>query len=137
LLAEIRNQIYEHIFHDAHVNIREATIYARRSRRYQPACGILFACRKIRYEALPFFYAAALFDFEDFVNPFYVDSILGVGELYQVNLNARKAVQNISLPQLGMESMYSYTVFRTLECDLEKFRCLRGLFPALKHIHTT
>ncbi|KAF1921839.1 hypothetical protein BDU57DRAFT_545234 [Ampelomyces quisqualis] len=137
LPSEIRNQIYEYVFHGVQVKVRKPGIHPRRIQRYQPACSLLFACRQTRNEARPSFHAAATFKFGYKVYSKGALQLYGVDEFFHLDLDTRKGVQKISIPKIGMERIYSIMIYHCRIPYLELFQCLRGVFPALKHVHTT
>lgn len=60
-----------------------------------------------------------------------------VDEFFRLDFDTRKGVQNISLPKAELERLHAFmSYYCKVDCS-EHIRCLREIFPALKHVHTT
>jgi hypothetical protein len=137
LPAEIRNHIFELAFRHTNVKIHSPRGFRSdaRYRGFQSACGLLAACRQVRHEALPLFYAAVIFDFSTSRNSLH----------NQVFLDAftRSVVHTIKVHPAVLEMIFQYWFHNRSGLSLwagsvwpPHVQELAGIFPVLKHVHT-
>jgi hypothetical protein len=126
LPGELRNRIYELTFLNTVIKRHR---YSSWSCDYQSACGLLLVCRQTRYEAAPFLYDAATFDFTCWMYCLR-DSLTKKA----LDAFTRTAVHTIKVNKKESEHIYSGFYW---PLDGMVHVQMKGVFPALKYVHTT